>query len=77
MSKTLFVNRPIPSRNKSKWAKRAVKLEIDQGNSYNDLRASIKKIVNEEMKKNGYRRNEDPLVRDLKRLAEKYQTKMS
>lgn len=51
MSKTLFVNRPIPSRNKSKWAKRAVKLEIDQGNSYNDLRASIKKIVNEEMKK--------------------------
>jgi hypothetical protein len=77
MPESLMVNRSISNRKSGTRTKRKVKLKATHGNNYPNNRENIKKIVEEEMKKNGYRRSDDPLIRDLKRLAEKYRTKMS
>ncbi|TWI56339.1 hypothetical protein [Halalkalibacter nanhaiisediminis] len=77
MSDTILISRPMPKK-KRKYA-RAVTVGIDQKtNISNANRADgIKKMVEEQMKISGYKRDEDPLLKEIKKIAHKYHAKMS
>lgn len=79
MSDTILITRPIPKKKRKRVQTRAVKVGIDQktSNSNANRANTIRKMVEEQMKISGYKRNEDPLMQEIKKIANKYHAKMS
>lgn len=76
---TLLINRQKPRRKSRKTPTRAVKVGIDlKGTHSNSAQAeSIRIMVEEQMKLNGYKRNEDPMIQEIKKITDRYRRKMS
>jgi hypothetical protein len=77
MADTLIIQRKISSKKKNKRPNKVVTFETGvKASTLSQVRRNIDKIVSKEIKKNGYKRQDDPLIKDIRKIAHKFQAKL-
>ncbi|OIK14573.1 hypothetical protein BIV60_11440 [Bacillus sp. MUM 116] len=75
---TLIIERKNRYKSNNKKSRRlAVTLQpVNSKAAVPQVKENINKIVEDEMRRNGYRRQDDPLIQEIRKLAKNYQAKV-